>query len=105
MDHSGLDPTWTALNVMANVVIVAGYVLVPFTVLRYLPLTRRVRLAGSLFFVTCAITHVGMAFGFAFSELMVLNHVLQAGAVMWFVLGFWMLLRTAMHRAEVKHRA
>lgn len=104
MEHSTLSPTWSAVNVFANVVIVAGYFLVPFTVLRYLPLTRRVRFAGTLFFVTCALTHLSMAFGVAFSGLMVFNHVVQAGAVVWFVLGFWLLLRTAMHRAEAKPR-
>lgn len=98
------DPHWVVLNVISNLVIVAGYCVVPFTVLRYLPLSRSVRLAGSFFFVTCAITHVSMAFGFQHSEWMVLNHTIQAIAVVWFVLGFWFLLRAAMHRAEAKRR-
>lgn len=95
---------WFAANMVANLVIVAGYLLVPFTVLRYLPLTLLIRLAGSLFFVTCAITHVSMAFGFSGSKWMVVNHSVQAVSVVWFVLGFWRLLRAALHRAEAKRR-
>ncbi len=91
---------YEAVNGAANVVIVAGYVMVPFTVLRYLPLTLRVRVAGSLFFVTCALTHLSMAFMFEHARWMVFNHVLQAIAVVWFVLGFWLLLRNAVRLAE-----
>lgn len=94
MDH-GHGGFYVALNATANLIIVLGYVAVPFTVLRYLPLTRRVRLAGAFFFVTCALTHVAMAFGFEGSAWMVANHVVQALAVIWFVLGFWLLLRDA----------
>lgn len=90
------------LNSVANLVIVGGYVLVPFTVLRYLPLTRRVYIAGAIFFVTCAITHLAMAFGVEGSAWMVFNHVLQALAVLWFVVGFWLLLKEAVRRAEAK---
>lgn len=102
MDHAVLHGGWFALNLMANLIIVAGYVIVPFTVLRYLPLTMSVRLSGSLFFLTCALTHLSMAFGFSASRWMVINHGVQAVAVVWFVLGFWFLLREALRRAEAK---
>lgn len=92
------------LNTFANVVIVFGYVLVPFTVLKYLPLSRSVRVAGTFFFVTCAFTHFSMAFGFEHAGWMVVNHLVQAAAVWWFVLGFWELLRAAFLRAEAKRR-
>lgn len=92
------------LNAVANVVIVLGYLLVPFTVLKYLPLTRRVRCAGALFFITCAFTHLSMAFGFDDSRWMVANHVVQAFAVLWFVGGFWLLLREVTRQAEEKRR-
>jgi hypothetical protein len=92
------------LNSSANLVIVAGYLLVPFTVLRYLPVTKWVLVTGAFFFVTCAVTHLSMALGFEDSVWMVVNHVVQALAVVWFVLGFWMLLRDAVHRAEEKDR-
>jgi hypothetical protein len=92
------------LSSSANLVIAAGYILVPFTVLRYLPLTKSVLVSGAFFFVTCAITHLSMAFGFEDSVWMVVNHVVQAFAVVWFVLGFWMLLREALHRGREKDR-
>ncbi len=101
--HHELTGVWAVLNVLGNLVIVAGYVLVPFTVLRYLPLSMSVRLAGVLFFTTCALTHLAMAFGFEDSEVMVVNHVAQAAAVVWFVLGFWLLLRAALRKAEQRH--
>jgi hypothetical protein len=97
MHHHGFGGV---LSSVANIVIVLGYSIVPFTVLRYLPLTRNVRVSGALFFVTCALTHLSMAFGFEESGWMVANHVIQAVAVMWFVLGFSLLLRAALRRAE-----
>lgn len=96
--------TWSVLNTVANLIIVLGYVLVPFTVLRYLPLTWSVRIAGALFFCTCALTHFSMAFEFTHTTWMVVNHVVQAGAVLWFVFGFWALLHRALLRAEAKRR-
>lgn len=84
-----------AVNFIANLGIVGGYMLVPFTVLRYLALTRSVTVSGTLFFLTCALTHLAMAVGFTYSPLMVINHVVQFGAVVWFVLGFFQLLRQA----------
>ncbi len=97
-----LSEPWLVVNMVGNIVIVLGYVLVPFTVLRYLPLSLSVRIAGTFFFVTCALTHLGMAFGFQHSPWMVVNHAVQAGSVVWFVLGFWLLLRAALRRAEAK---
>ncbi len=91
--HGG-SALWN-LNAVANLVIVAGYVLVPFTVLRELPLTVSVKLAGGLFFLTCAFTHLSMAFGWQLRTFMVGNHVVQAASVVWFVVGFWLLLRRA----------
>lgn len=88
------------LNLIANLVIVAGYVLVPFTVLRYLPLSWNVQISGTFFFTTCAITHLAMAFRFEHHWSMVANHVIQAVSVVWFVLGFWHLLREATRRNE-----
>lgn len=105
MDHGAHADMWSVLNTVANMVIVFGYVLVPFTVLKYLPLTARVRVAGALFFVTCAVTHFAMAFGFEHATWMVFNHLVQAGAVLWFVIGFWLLLRTALRRTELNRDA
>lgn len=101
MHYHGFE---AVLNSAANLIIVAGYLLVPFTVLRYLPLTRWVLVAGAFFFVTCAITHLSMAFGFEDSDAMVVNHVVQALSVVWFVLGFWILLREALAHAKENRR-
>ncbi|MEU1761319.1 hypothetical protein [Micromonospora sp. NPDC005652] len=92
------------LNIVANLVIVAGYVLVPFTVLRRLPLTRNVLAAGTLFFTTCAATHLAMAANATGSPLMVANHVLQAASVIWFVIAFSLLLRAAHRRRPAQER-
>ncbi len=99
---STLSESWLVVNTVSNIVIVLGYLLVPFTVLRYLPLSASVRIAGTFFFATCAMTHLSMAFGFHHSQWMVVNHVVQAASVVWFVLGFWLLLRAALRRAEDK---
>jgi hypothetical protein len=95
--HHHADPDhW--LNLAANLAIVASYLLVPFTVLRYLPLTRPVRASGTIFFGTCALTHMSMAFGFHDTLFMLAVHVIQAVAVVVFVLGFHRLLRNASRR-------
>lgn len=102
MNHHG---DWDqAVNCVANLLIVCGYLLVPFTVLRRLPLTRNVLLAGACFFTTCAITHAAMAAGQSQHRLMLLNHVAQAVTVIWFVLGFSRLLHAADRRRPRRER-
>ena len=84
------------LNLVSNLVIVLGYALVPVTWLRHLPLTRPVLVSGVVFFATCAITHVAMAFDIAHHRhWLLVNHISQAVAVMLFVLGFGRLLKRA----------
>lgn len=83
------------MNTAANLFIVTGYVLVPFFWLPYLPLTRPVLFSGVVFFLTCAFTHLSMAFGFVHHPAMVINHVAQAVSVLAFVIGFSRLLRRA----------
>lgn len=101
---SVLGPYWGAASTIANLMVVVGYLLMPFLLLRYLPLTRAVKIAGTCFFVTCALSHLAMALGFQYSRWVVVTDVLQAAAVMWFVLGFWLLLRDAISRAEKRRR-
>ncbi len=84
---------------LANGLIVVGYILVPFFWLPYLPLTKPVLIAGTGFFITCAITHLAMVLGFEHATWMVWNHVFQAVAVLFFVIGFSRLLRLAHTRA------
>lgn len=103
MHHNVPDPAWVLVNMFANIGIVVGYVLVPFTVLRYLPLTRNVLFSGSLFFLTCALTHLSMAVPIDF-KWMVVNHVVQAVSVVWFVLAFFGLLRKA-NALRARHAA
>jgi len=85
-----------ALNLASNLVVVLGYLLVPITWLPYLPLTRPVLVSGVVFFVTCALTHIAMAFNVHHHGPWVLaNHLIQAVAVIAFVLGFSRLLKRA----------
>ncbi len=91
------------LNTAANVVIVSGYVLVPALWLPWLPLKKWVLVAGAVFFMTCAITHLGLAFHVDHDRgWMIVNHVIQAIAVMLFVTGFGAQLRAAHQQARVK---
>ncbi len=84
------------INTLANVAIVIGYVLVPFLWLPHLPLTRPVLISGTVFFLTCAITHLALALHADHGgRWLLLNHILQAGAVLAFVLGFGRMLRRA----------
>lgn len=85
----------TAISSVANLIIVAGYLLMPFTVMRHLPLTRGVYAAASVFFGTCALTHLALAYHFEHATVMTVIHVIQAAAVIWFVLSFSALLRAA----------
>lgn len=94
------DPTgWAStLNAFANLAIVGGYLLVPFTVLRKLPLTTFVRTSGMIFFATCASTHAAMAVNGEHHWLLIVNHVVQAAAVWCFVVGFARLVTDANRR-------
>lgn len=94
------DP-WCQLSILANLGIVAGYLIVPATALRLVPMRVRTRIAGCVFFVTCAITHAFMAFANdhgvqnAVFWFMLANHVVQAVAVWAFVLGLAAEVRLA----------
>ncbi len=82
-------------NTISNLLIVVGYILIPVLWPRLLPLTAVVQVSGTVFFATCALTHLSMAFGFEHSNWMILNHVVQAVAVLTFVITFTRLLRIA----------
>ncbi len=91
------------LNTLANLGIVTGYLMVPFLWLPLLPLTLAVKLSGTVFFLTCAITHLAMAFHWNhFSGWLLANHVIQAFAVLLFVTGFARLLRDAHLRQQAE---
>jgi MFS family permease len=98
-DHDG--GTLVTVYVIANLAIVAGYFVVPFTLLgRRMPMTLRVRVAGILFFATCAVTHLAMALFWPLWTVLIISHVLQACAVWYFVIGFSRLIG----EAEVRRR-
>lgn len=89
------------VNTLANLVIVSGYLLVPALWLPWLPLKRWVLLSAAVFFITCAITHLGIAFhADHYSPWMLTNHVVQAVSVMAFVTGFGAQLRAAHDKAR-----
>jgi hypothetical protein len=99
-DHSGVLP---ALFSAANIVIVAGYLAVPFLVLRYLPLTRTCGYFGAGFFLGCAGTHTWMAFGMPHEHgsglaFWTVWHCVQALCTWGFILGFRHMLKEAQGR-------
>jgi|ERR1043165_3067628 hypothetical protein len=101
MHHDHPGGVLANVYVIANLAIVSGYVVVPFTLLgRRMPMTLRVRAAGILFFGTCAITHLAMALFWPLWPALILSHVLQAIAVWYFVIGFSRLIG----EAEVRRR-
>lgn len=82
---------------ISNVVIAAGYIAVPFLVLRYLPLTRAVQAWGLVLFGGCAITHLGMAL-LIHSDVGVfwtIEHAVQAVGTWGFIIAFHRMLRAA----------
>lgn len=70
--------TLDAVHIGLALIIMAAYVAIPFTALRRIPLPMNAKVAGSLFFITCAITHLGIAAGFHNNPWMVLNDFVQA---------------------------
>lgn len=95
-DHHEITGTLATVYILANLIIVGGYVIVPFTLLgRRMPMTRPVRVAGIVFFATCAITHLSMALFWPLWWWLVFSHAIQAAAVWYFVLGFSRLIRDA----------
>jgi hypothetical protein len=99
MHHdSGILP---ALFSAANLIIVAGYLSVPFLVLPHLPLTRRVLVFGAGFFAGCAGSHAWMAFDHMHSHWLAfwtVWHVIQAACTWLFILYFRSMLKAAQNR-------
>ncbi len=81
----------------ANLTIAAGYLSVPFLVLRDLPLSTSVKLTGAGFFVGCMGTHLWMVFGHAHHATWwwTAEHVAQACFTWAFILIFTRDLRRA----------
>ena len=89
-------------NVLAasQIVIVCGYLSIPFLVLPYLPLSRTVTILAAGFFVGCAGTHSWMAIsmthnGGGWLVFWACWHVVQAFCTWGFILTFRGMLRAA----------
>lgn len=99
------------LSLLFNVAIVAGYLIVPMTALRLIPMRWWIRAAGVVFFLTCATTHLYMAFAPAGHHngghrgwlywFMLLDHAAQSVAVWTFVLG---LAAEVRHAVAINHQ-
>ncbi|WP_250029826.1 hypothetical protein [Paractinoplanes maris] len=87
-----------ALFSAANIVIVCGYIAVPFLVLPYLPLTRSVKLLASGFFLGCSGSHLWMAFMGDGNWFWTGWHLAQAVCTWGFILGFRRMLKEAQGR-------
>jgi hypothetical protein len=89
------------IYILANMAVAAAYCTVPLTRSgRTFPLTRRIRIAGALFFATCGFTHLVMALRWSNLPLETVVDVLQACAAWYFVISFSNLIRAA----EVRRR-
>jgi uncharacterized membrane protein AbrB (regulator of aidB expression) len=75
------------LHLALALVIAASYMAVPFTALarlsKFIPISARI--AGTFFFLTCAITHIAIAASFHDSSWMVVNDLVQAVSVITFI--------------------
>lgn len=94
------------LSFITNLVIAAGYFGIPVTWLPYMRLNRPMLATGMVFFLTCALTHLAMAFGLEHTWWMTVVHVIQAVSVVAFVWRLSGLMRRAdraLRRAEQEH--
>ncbi len=98
--HHGAWGLLAQLHLLLALVIAAAYLSVPFTALRRLAelLPKTAVVSGSMFFLTCAITHLGIAAGFHESHWMVLNDFVQAVSVITFIASLSRVVSRAMHR-------
>ena len=88
------------IHILLALVIMGAYLSIPFTALRRLPMPRRTRVFGSLFFITCAITHLALAMGFHDSQWMILSDLVQAVASIGFIYSVSQIVEYALRRAE-----
>ena len=88
------------VHILLSLVIMAGYMTVPFTVLRRIPLPRITQVSGLCFFATCAITHVGLAVGVHDSPWFVLNDLIQAVSVITFIVTLSKMVATVMKQRD-----
>lgn len=82
--------------------IAAAYIIVPFTALHRLPVTHVTQISGSLFFATCAITHLSIACGFHGSHWLVLADAVQLVSITVFVVSLNRIVTAAFERRRVR---
>lgn len=101
-EYSALDQ----LHIGLAIIIALAYASIPFTSLRLLAayLPRAAWIGGSLFFLTCAITHVGIAAGFHNSPWMILNDLVQAASSITFIASLSKMVGFAMRRRAARAR-
>lgn len=101
--HAQTQPI-DAVHIVLALVIAGAYLAVPFTALRrlaaYMPMTARV--AGSFFFLTCAITHLALATDLHETNWMVLNDAVQAVSAITFITSLSRMVRVVMRRREAR---
>jgi hypothetical protein len=103
---------WGQTSILWNVGIVAGYMIVPATALRFIPVKPWVRVAGVGFFLTCSITHVYMGVPHSNHDTgrdwvfyaMWWNHLLQVVSLWMFLFGLSSAVRAALRTRRRRRR-
>ena len=94
------------LHIGLAIIIALAYASIPFTSLRLLAayLPRAAQIGGSLFFITCAITHLAIAAGFHDSHWMIANDAVQAASSITFIASLSRMVGFAMRRRDARNR-
>lgn len=80
---------------IANTVVIIGYLCVALIMARYLRLTPAAVAAGCTFFVTSAVSRLLAVTGYEHTPGSIVNHIIQAAAVAAFVVAFYRQLKRA----------
>lgn len=93
------------VHIYISVIITIAYLTVPFTALRRIPLPRITQISGILFFLTCAITHVGLAAGLHESNWFILNDAIQMASVIIFIVTLIRMVDRCFDQAKEREAA
>lgn len=92
------------VHLILALIIASAYLAIPFTALRrlsqYLPMKARV--GGTLFFITCALTHLAIAGHVHENKWMILNDLVQAVAVITFITSLSMMVGKVMDKRAAR---
>lgn len=93
------------IDVIADIVVIVGFWLLPLAWWRFVPLTPHVLTSGLVLFVTSGFSRMADLMGAGKLHLTIANHVAQAISIVWFLVSFWKLMRRAHQiRCEVEAR-